>query len=135
MESDKDLFCIFGPSTGYNREILLRGALIDHGEDRVWTLLCRRQALHLLPWLADKDRQSAIIDFGTRLERASPGAPTVHLRVVLLKADAFKALAALAVEPDACLKVIEYREALKKDSKLDWQTDGLLRYVFHNLDR
>ncbi|WKZ29114.1 MAG: hypothetical protein QY323_00125 [Patescibacteria group bacterium] len=135
MESTFERYCICGSSTGYNREVLLHGSPVAHEEPRVWTLLTKSQSLALLPWLEDKDRRSAVMDFGARWDRPSPGASIVQLRVVLLGDVAFKALAALTHEANACLKVIEYREALRKDSGLDWQTDGLLRYVFHHLDR
>ena len=127
----EDLYCLLGPSIGFNREILLwRRSLQDH-----WTLpdAEKVQAFFHFFDLSDAPR-AAPIDFERRPSTAQT--PPIQLHAEYLGRERFERIHERMVShaPESwCFK--QYREIICRSRVCDWQTLGAIMFLFHHLDK
>ncbi len=129
----EDLYCLLGPSIGFNREILLyRRSLQDH-----WGLPSADMVQAFL-WLFDPSEEARAkpLDFSRRRGAPAPESLFVQLRAEFLERQRFGAIhdSMEKMAPESwCF--LEYRTIIGRGSACDWQTLGALMYVFHHLDK
>lgn len=136
MTLPADLFCILGPSNGYNREVLLFRPPSDDDTSE-WRMPSSDVACQLLRWLGMSDPTfQELKDLGERRAAASFDAPMLRLRCVLLSKRRFAELEARMKERSVSVfKIFTHREVTAKGAKTDWHTLVAMLYLLDHLDR
>ncbi len=130
IASLNDLCFVFGPSTGYNREVLLWDA-------SQWRVPNRMLVDELFRTTGFADKVAPEFrDFGERPTTPEHRAAWSHLWCAVLTAPDLRDLEVRMAQHEVSMfRFSTHREIVQKASLYDWLTVGTLLFTFEHLDR